>query len=311
MPRYAPVMTMADLKDLIVDDALKNDYEEDYGPLDRSNADIEQVVYRLLNGEKDHIKISTDLRKIDVSTENVLLEAERMTKDGVPYLEMRIGGDWECPVVAIVYYDGKNLRGYIPTKGNSYNHKAKAAFGNDEEGDPIEAKRQFGKENYEHGDQISPDMTEVASDIEARIEARGTYARDPNKVIVSSAAKQAKADAKQVRKIADKEAGLDLTGPITSDLVYYTAFNVAGAHSFLGFNIRASDRGLTRDEINRLAGIPPQFELCDFAGYRLWRSKEECAVTGPQACDLMDAAGFTMHPLGQRPPEPQVRAPHS
>lgn len=43
------------------------------------------------------------------------------------------GGDWETPVFFIVYWDGKNIRGYIPSEGNLWNHMTKLAYGNDME----------------------------------------------------------------------------------------------------------------------------------------------------------------------------------
>ena len=58
-----------------------------------------------------------------------------MTKSGVPYLCCSGGGDWEVPVVFMIYWDGKSFRGYILTKGNPWNTKIKAAFNNDTEAD--------------------------------------------------------------------------------------------------------------------------------------------------------------------------------
>ena len=58
-----------------------------------------------------------------------------------PVLWCAGGGDWELPLVFIVYIDddGK-LRGYIPSDGNAYNHEKNAAYGNNdgdiEYGDP-------------------------------------------------------------------------------------------------------------------------------------------------------------------------------
>jgi hypothetical protein len=54
-----------------------------------------------------------------------------------PVLWCAGGGDWELPLVFIVYIDedGK-LRGYIPSDGNAYNHEKNAAYGNND-GDPV------------------------------------------------------------------------------------------------------------------------------------------------------------------------------
>ena len=53
-----------------------------------------------------------------------------------PVLWCAGGGDWELPLVFIVYIDenGK-LRGYIPSDGNAYNHEKNSAYGNND-GDP-------------------------------------------------------------------------------------------------------------------------------------------------------------------------------
>lgn len=49
------------------------------------------------------------------------------------------GGDWEHPVVFVVYLDqdGKTFRAYIPKEGNVWNYDTKQAFGNDEDADEV------------------------------------------------------------------------------------------------------------------------------------------------------------------------------
>jgi len=53
--------------------------------------------------------------------------------NGLTFLGFCAGGDWECPIFGIIYYDGKKLRGYIPTRGQMINRKSKSAIGNDDE----------------------------------------------------------------------------------------------------------------------------------------------------------------------------------
>jgi len=43
---------------------------------------------------------------------------------------MMVGGDWECPLCVMIYYDGKQFRCYIPEKGNAYRKDTKRLFGN-------------------------------------------------------------------------------------------------------------------------------------------------------------------------------------
>jgi hypothetical protein len=52
---------------------------------------------------------------------------------GIPVLFVNAGGDWEFPICFCLYFDGKNVRGYIPTDGNSFDKKNKIAWGNTDE----------------------------------------------------------------------------------------------------------------------------------------------------------------------------------
>lgn len=45
------------------------------------------------------------------------------------------GGDWQYSVGFIVYWDGDNIRAYIPKEGNCYNWQTKEALGEDEDKD--------------------------------------------------------------------------------------------------------------------------------------------------------------------------------
>ena len=100
-------------------------------------------------------KVFDDLSKINVDFENVepfgtedsydhlpgleAMEGYEMIGEGdsaFPILWCAGGGDWELPLVFVLYIDQKGeLRGYIPEDGNAYNHEDKAAYGNNE-GDP-------------------------------------------------------------------------------------------------------------------------------------------------------------------------------
>lgn len=75
---------------------------------------------------------------------------------GLTFWGMYAGGDWEAPVFFIVYWDGKEIRGYIPTKGNTWNTKTKEAFGND-----------YDNEDAEDAPELDPDQ--LLADIEERI----------------------------------------------------------------------------------------------------------------------------------------------
>ncbi len=96
-------------------------------------------------------KVLKDLSKICVDFENVesfdsedaythlpgleAMEGYEMIGDGdsaFPVLWCAGGGDWELPLVFILYIGQKGeLRAYIPEDGNAYNHKEKCAYGSE------------------------------------------------------------------------------------------------------------------------------------------------------------------------------------
>lgn len=91
--------------------------------------------------------IEKDLSKVQFDTENMDMESGYGTQvgaslvgfhtleNGLSFLGVTAGGDWESPLFFILYWDGKALRGYIPTEGNPWNTSQKAAYGNNEESD--------------------------------------------------------------------------------------------------------------------------------------------------------------------------------
>ena len=52
------------------------------------------------------------------------------TTKGIPYQLFNAHGDWEIPVYFMVYYDGKRIRVYVPTVGNTWRQDLKQALGN-------------------------------------------------------------------------------------------------------------------------------------------------------------------------------------
>lgn len=52
-------------------------------------------------------------------------------------LVFKAGGDWEIPVYMIMYWDGKEIRGYIPEDGNTFKASTRMAYGNDEDDDTV------------------------------------------------------------------------------------------------------------------------------------------------------------------------------
>lgn len=99
--------------------------------------------------------------------------------NGLTYLGITAGGDWECPLFYILYYDGEKLRGYLPTDGNFWNTDTKTAYGSEEEfgecedGEAAAAenkKKRFGVESIDAGDGLGDmDTDKILADIQSRI----------------------------------------------------------------------------------------------------------------------------------------------
>ena len=88
-------------------------------------------------------QVNKDISKVEFDFENYedtngsgyngceTITGFNVAPNGLPFLGISAGGDWEIPVFFIVYWDGKKLRGYIPTDGNMWNTDTKTAYGND------------------------------------------------------------------------------------------------------------------------------------------------------------------------------------
>ncbi len=126
--RKAPQLTMEQFKK-IFDAAIPRCEEDNF----RGNTMQTRLCDAIHSDFDESIieKALKDLRKIDVSFENVEFVEYRMGANGVPYAWLFFGGDWEVPVYGMLYWDGKDIRGYLPTYGNMFNAHQKAAFGSD------------------------------------------------------------------------------------------------------------------------------------------------------------------------------------
>lgn len=93
---------------------------------------VETLIYNDSKISKDLAKIDFDYENLDVGDECYLSNTGfNQLHNGFTYLLCAAGGDWEQPVGFIIYWDGKALRGYIPTLGNTFNLKHKCAFGSE------------------------------------------------------------------------------------------------------------------------------------------------------------------------------------
>lgn len=85
---------------------------------------------------------------------------------GIPILLVNAGGDWEFPICFALYFDGKGIRGYIPSEGNVFDRKSKMAYGNSEDWEDWEDKPT--EEELEN----QVDVEAILNDINKRIEVR-------------------------------------------------------------------------------------------------------------------------------------------
>ena len=83
----------------------------------------------------------------------------KLLDNDVPVLFGYAGGDWEFPVGFCLYWDGKNIRAYVPTDGNTYNLEHKSAYGNNYEFDEDETLE----------DRIKPDSALMIADVNNRL----------------------------------------------------------------------------------------------------------------------------------------------
>ena len=123
-------------------------------------------------------KVSKDLSKVRFDMENFEWEGEEensyegfekitgfhILPNGMAYLGCCAGGDWEKALFFILYYDGNQLRGYIPTDGNTWNTDTNSAYGN--EHDTSNLKKRFGVDDK---DMASPNSKAIIEDIQKRI----------------------------------------------------------------------------------------------------------------------------------------------
>lgn len=89
---------------------------------------------------QDCSNIDFDLENLDASSPAVFGYAGDQGADlcglhtlpsGLTFCGAIAGGDWEQPLFYIIYYDGKDLRAYIPIKGNVVNCDTLSAFGSE------------------------------------------------------------------------------------------------------------------------------------------------------------------------------------
>ena len=121
-------------------------------------------------------KIDKDLSKIQFDWENYEVLELKTSFPGCHYQLMYAGGDWEYPVYFMIYWDGKNLRAYIPEEGNTYDKEYKTAYGSQTDTELYDKK--YGhldcsdplKPDFDTGEASEPDFNKMELDFYKRIE---------------------------------------------------------------------------------------------------------------------------------------------
>lgn len=134
--------------------------------------------------------VETDLDKVVFDCENITsdnytfgptsLIGYHTLSNGMSYYGVAAGGDWETPVFFIIYWDGKNLRGYIPEDGNLWNTDTKQAYGNDDRADLKNARKRWPDDENLKDDDFDLDgyfdnyqIEKIKQDIMDRITLKG------------------------------------------------------------------------------------------------------------------------------------------
>ena len=147
---------------------------------------------------EEGIVVANDFKELEFSNENVETIGDiRMTNSGCPYVVAYSGGDWENPVCFIIYFDGKQIRAFLPKCGNTWrtyteyvNKKNKSgkvivqkvtkkiALGNDEDEDTLYAQDNLFKTgqipfgytlDWDDIHEIEPDYDLCISEFLARV----------------------------------------------------------------------------------------------------------------------------------------------
>jgi len=121
-------------------------------------------------------RIVQDLKKVNFDEENLEWEdgegysgTEGITgfhtlPNGLTYLGVCAGGDWEASLFYIVYFDGQELRGYIPTDGNHWNTDTHTAYGSEGDAPGVEDDEAASSANVQK--RFGVDSTEVLGDMD-------------------------------------------------------------------------------------------------------------------------------------------------
>lgn len=139
-------------------------------------------IYKMKDVLAKDIKVSFDNENWEMTQDSFGPEGlmgYHTLPNGLTFLGVAAGGDWEHPVFFCVYWDGKKLRAYVPTEGNPWNTTTKEAYGNNED-DYLDARKRWPDGGYQKGDDITEfvefDPAAIIVDMQKRLVPAGAGA---------------------------------------------------------------------------------------------------------------------------------------
>jgi hypothetical protein len=133
MPRYAPTITLDQLKSLCHQKlGIGTDDFDPYEFPAYIQKDLDKVQFDLENwcignADPSYTKYPSDHEGLA----GYPCGYEVLSND-LPVLFVNAGGDWEFPVCFVLYWDGVKIRAYVPSNGNCWNKKEKCAYGSED-----------------------------------------------------------------------------------------------------------------------------------------------------------------------------------
>lgn len=108
------------------------EFEDIFGDFENIAIDNPDTIHVL--AKRDIKNLEFDGENIDISNDfswnaDKLIGYHRLD-NGLCFLGVGAGGDWEQPVFHLYYFDGEHVRAYIPVRGNVFNGDVLAAYGN-------------------------------------------------------------------------------------------------------------------------------------------------------------------------------------
>lgn len=157
MARKAKIITLQELKEKVESELIKNDMLDPYEYPSRIENDLKKVEF-----DHENVSYSTGDGYCGYPCGYEVLE------NGLPVLFVNAGGDWENPVCYCIYWDGKNLRAYIPEDGNEYNKSTGKAWGNGEFDWDDESEEAAMEQKMSEGTDGDPEL--IRKDVMNRIQ---------------------------------------------------------------------------------------------------------------------------------------------